>query len=235
MLTAVLFSTMMLLASCGNARNTENQDQDLQAPARQQVEEKDQMVMITTEMGEITLMLYNETPGHRDNFLKLVEEGYYNDLLFHRVIKSFMIQGGDPNSRDAEPGQPLGNGGPGYTVPAEIVPELFHKKGALAAARLGDQMNPQRASSGSQFYIVQGKVWTPEELDMMEQQRGHAFTPEQRQAYTTIGGTPHLDGGYTVFGEVVKGLEVLDKIASVQTAPGDRPVEDVIMKIQAVK
>lgn len=235
LLTAGLFSMMMMLASCGNARNSETQDDNAQLQSGAPVQEQVQLVRITTDFGDIVLKLYNETPAHRDNFLKLAGEGYYDGVLFHRVIRSFMIQGGDPNSKDAEPGQPLGNGGPGYTVPAEIVPGLFHKKGALAAARLGDQMNPERASSGSQFYIVQGKVWTPEELDMMEQQRGQAFTAEQRQAYTTIGGTPHLDAGYTVFGEVVEGLDVVDKIAAVQTAPGDRPVQDVAMKIEIVK
>ncbi len=193
------------------------------------------MVKITTDFGEIVLKLYNETPAHRDNFVKLVGEGFYDGTLFHRVINAFMIQGGDPSSKNAAAGQPLGSGGPDYTIQAEIVPGLFHKKGALAAARLGDQANPERRSSGSQFYIVQGRVWTPEELDQMEQQRGQAFSPEQRQAYTTIGGTPHLDAGYTVFGEVVQGLDVVDKIASVQTAPGDRPVQDVAMKIELLK
>lgn len=235
LLTAGLFSMMMLLASCGNARNNQSQEEQARAAAGEPALEQAHLVKITTDYGDIVLKLYNETPLHRDNFLKLVEDGYYEDLLFHRVIKDFMIQGGDPNSRGAEAGEPLGNGGPGYTVPAEIVAGLFHKKGALAAARLGDRMNPERASSGSQFYIVQGKVWTPEELDMMEQQRGLAFSPEQRQAYTTIGGTPHLDGGYSVFGEVVEGLEVVGKIAAVQTGAADRPVQDVKMKIEIVK
>ncbi len=232
---ASLFSMIMLLASCGNARNTSTeQDADPNQP-RAVVTEQVQMVKITTDFGEIVLKLYNETPAHRDNFVKLVGEGFYDGTLFHRVINAFMIQGGDPSSKNAAAGQPLGSGGPDYTIQAEIVPGLFHKKGALAAARLGDQANPERRSSGSQFYIVQGRVWTPEELDQMEQQRGQAFSPEQRQAYTTIGGTPHLDAGYTVFGEVVQGLDVVDKIASVQTAPGDRPVQDVAMKIELLK
>jgi cyclophilin family peptidyl-prolyl cis-trans isomerase len=235
LLTASLFSLMMLLAACGNARNTSTeQDADPDQP-RAVIAEQVQMVKVTTDFGEIVLKLFNETPEHRDNFVKLVGEGFYNGVLFHRVINAFMIQGGDPNSKDAQPGQPLGTGGPDYTIQAEIVPGLFHKKGALAAARMGDQMNPERRSSGSQFYIVQGRVWTPEELDRMEQQRGQAFSPEQRQAYTTIGGTPHLDAGYTVFGEVVEGLEVVDRIAAVQTGPGDRPVHNVAMKIELLK
>jgi cyclophilin family peptidyl-prolyl cis-trans isomerase len=233
--TSSLFSMMMLLASCGNARNTSTEhDADPNQPGAI-VAEQVQMVKITTDFGEIVLKLYNETPEHRDNFVKLVGEGFYDGVLFHRVINAFMIQGGDPNSKDAQPGQPLGTGGPDYTIQAEIVPGLFHKKGALAAARMGDQMNPERRSSGSQFYIVQGRVWTQEELDRMEQQRGQAFSPEQRQAYTTIGGTPHLDAGYTVFGEVVEGLEVVDMIAAVQTGPGDRPVQNVAMKIELLK
>lgn len=235
LLTSSLFSMMMLLASCGNARNTSTEhDADPNQPGAI-VAEQVQMVKITTDFGEIVLKLYNETPEHRDNFVKLVGEGFYDGVLFHRVINAFMIQGGDPNSKDAQPGQPLGTGGPDYTIQAEIVPGLFHKKGALAAARMGDQMNPERRSSGSQFYIVQGRVWTPEELDRMEQQRGQAFSPEQRQAYTTIGGTPHLDAAYTVFGEVVEGLEVVDMIAAVQTGPGDRPVQNVAMKIELLK
>ncbi len=232
---ASLFSMIMLMASCGNARNTGSEQQSEQAPVAETVQQSEQLVKITTDFGEIVLKLYNETPAHRDNFVKLVEEGFYDGTLFHRVINAFMIQGGDPSSKNAQPGQPLGSGGPDYTIQAEIVPGLFHKKGALAAARLGDQANPERRSSGSQFYIVQGRVWTPEELDRMEQQRGMAFSPEQRQAYTTIGGTPHLDAGYTVFGEVVEGLDVVDKIAAVQTAPGDRPVQDVAMKIELLK
>ena len=232
LITAGLFSMMMLLASCGNARNNENQEENTQAVAEEPAQEEVHMVKITTGFGDIILKLYNETPLHRDNFLKLVEEDFYDGLLFHRVIQDFMIQGGDPASRDAAPDEALGNGGPGYTIPAEIVAGLFHKKGALAAARLGDRINPERASSGSQFYIVQGKVWTPEELDMMEQQRGLTFSPEQRQVYTTIGGTPHLDGFYSVFGEVVEGLDVVDKIAAVQTGAADRPVQDVTMTIE---
>jgi cyclophilin family peptidyl-prolyl cis-trans isomerase len=192
------------------------------------------LVKITTDYGVMTVKLYNETPLHRDNFLKLVETGFYDSLLFHRVIKGFMIQGGDPDSKHAPAGKPLGQGGPGYTIPAEIKPGLFHKKGALSAARLGDAMNPSKASSGSQFYLVQGKKYTEQELAMFERQ-GFKATPEQRTAYTTIGGTPHLDNGYTVFGEVTEGLEVIDAIANVQTAPGDRPVKDVRMQMEVIR
>jgi len=226
---------MMAVASCGNARTTSTEQQADNNQPMAVVSEQVHLVRIITDFGDITLKLYNETPEHRDNFLKLAGEGFYDGVLFHRVINAFMIQGGDPNSKTAQPGQPLGTGGPDYTLPAEIVPGLFHKKGALAAARLGDQQNPQRRSSGSQFYIVQGRVWTPEELDRMEQQRGLAFTPEQRQTYTSIGGTPHLDAGYTVFGEVVEGIEVVDRIAAVQTGPGDRPLKDLSMKIIVLK
>lgn len=184
-------------------------------------------VLISTSMGDIAIVLYDETPEHRDNFVKLAREGFYEGILFHRVIEGFMIQAGDPMSRDAAPGESLGSGGPGYTLPAEIVEGLFHQKGALAAARQGDQVNPERRSSGSQFYIVQGRAWSEAELNQMEQQRGTAFTEAAREAYTTVGGTPHLDDAYTVFGQVVEGLDVVDRIASVQTGRGDRPAEDV--------
>lgn len=189
---------------------------------------KEARVLISTEFGDITVKLYNETPYHRDNFLKLVKEGYYNDLLFHRIIKDFMIQGGDPNSRNAKPGEQLGMGGPGYTLPAEINPDLFHKKGALSAARMGDQGNPQRRSSGSQFYLVHGKVLNDADIEQLTQ-KGFVLTPAQIEAYKTIGGTPFLDAQYTVFGEIVEGLPVLDKIIAVQTQTGDRPVNDVKM------
>jgi peptidyl-prolyl cis-trans isomerase B (cyclophilin B) len=183
-------------------------------------------------MGDIVIRLSDSTPLHRDNFLKLVKKRYYDSVLFHRVIKDFMIQSGDPNSKSAKAGQPLGNGGPGYTVPAEFRTTLFHKKGAIAAARMGDEANPQKASSGSQFYIVQGKPFTDAGLDSTEKYRlkGRKIPPEQRAVYKTIGGTPHLDQGYTVFGEVVKGMDVVDKIAVVQTSKAqdrDRPLEDV--------
>jgi peptidyl-prolyl cis-trans isomerase B (cyclophilin B) len=184
-------------------------------------------VKISTTKGDMVIMLYDETPKHRDNFIKLVEDHYYDGLLFHRVINEFMIQGGDPNSKDAPAGTSLGNGGPGYTIEAEFNPKYFHKKGTLAAARMGDNVNPDKNSSGSQFYIVQGKVYTDQQLDMFEKQMGTTFTKAQRDAYCTVGGTPHLDGAYTVYGEVTEGLDVLDKIAAVSCDSRNRPQEDV--------
>lgn len=192
-------------------------------------------VKISTSFGDMVVKLYNETPLHRDNFLKLAKEGYYNDLLFHRVMKEFMIQGGDPQSRNAAPNARLGMGGPEYKIPAEIKPGFYHKKGALAAARQADQVNPQKMSSGSQFYIVQGKKSTPAELDQISRAYGTQFSPEAKEIYSTIGGTPFLDGGYTVFGEVVKGLDVIDKIAAVKTNPDDRPLQDVKMTVTIIE
>ena len=194
------------------------------------------MIEMVTSQGKITLRLYDETPLYRDNFLKLVENHTYDGLLFHRVIKNFMVQAGDPKSRDAKPGQPLGDGTLGYTVPAEFRPELIHKRGALCAARQGDQVNPKKASSATQFYIVQGQVWDDKTLDMMEQRFGKKFTAEQRKVYTTMGGTPHLDGDYTVFGEVVDGMEVINKISDLPCDRMDRPVEDVkIISVKVIK
>lgn len=194
------------------------------------------MIEMVTSQGKITLRLYDETHLHRDNFLKLVENHTYDGLLFHRVIKNFMVQAGDPKSRDAKPGQPLGDGTLGYTVPAEFRPELIHKRGALCAARQGDQVNPKKASSATQFYIVQGQVWDDKTLDMMEQRFGKKFTAEQRKVYTTMGGTPHLDGDYTVFGEVVDGMEVVNKISDLPCDRMDRPVEDVkIISVKVIK
>lgn len=192
----------------------------------QQKQNKPVTVLIETEYGNMTAVLYNDTPLHRDNFLKLTKQGWYNSSFFHRVINNFMIQGGgqDDNVND-----------PGYTVPAELVPVHFHKKGALAAARKPDQVNPGKVSSGSQFYIVQGQVLNDQQLDMFEQQTGKPISPERREAYKSLGGTPHLDDAYTVFGEVISGLEVIDAIASVQTGPGDRPLKDVKMKISVLK
>lgn len=192
------------------------------------------MVLISTPFGDMKVKLYDETPQHRDNFIKLAKEGFYDSLLFHRVIQDFMIQGGDPNSKNAQPGQPLGSGGPGYTVPAEFNPNFIHKKGALSAARLGDQMNPQRASSGSQFYIVQGKPTSANELQYLSSRTGNQYSPEQAATYAEVGGTPFLDMQYTVFGEVVEGLDVIDKIAAVRTAPGDRPLQDVKFSIKVL-
>ena len=184
-------------------------------------------VLIKTNYGDITVMLYDDTPLHRDNFIKLVNEGWYTGSPFHRVIKDFMIQGG----QNAD-----GRVDPGYRIPAEIKPNHFHKKGALAAARQGDQVNPQKMSSGSQFYIVQGKVMDEVMLNRFEQYYGKAFSAKERQAYMSIGGTPHLDGEYTVFGEVLEGLDVVDRIAAMPTRPGDVPVKPVsIISMEIVK
>lgn len=252
---------------------------------------QDTKVKISTEYGDMIVVLYDETPEHKKNFLKLVNEGFYDGTIFHRVIKNFMIQGGDPQSKDADPNASLGNGGPGYTLPAEINEKFFHKKGALAAARLGDQANPEKRSSGSQFYIVQGTTYSKDRLDQMQNrlkqqaksnhfrtflndpknvdylnkfqklqsekdqeglkeflneidpllesmltdQEKSGFSEEQIEAYSTVGGTPHLDGGYTVFGEVISGMEVIDNIAAVTTKKGDRPVNDVKMTLTIVK
>jgi peptidyl-prolyl cis-trans isomerase B (cyclophilin B) len=166
---------------------------------------------------------------------KLINEGFYHNQLFHRVIKDFMIQGGDPLSSEAEKGQRLGSGGSGYTVPAEFHKDLIHKKGALAAARKGDSVNPERASSGSQFYLVQGRVLTPEEIDYLKQRGAASFSEKSAEIYMTRGGTPHLDGAYTVFGEVIKGLEIIDTIASRPTDAHNRPIEDVIYSISLIK
>ena len=240
--------------------------------------EKRTLVKLETTMGNITVALYNETPKHRDNFIKLVKEGVYDSTLFHRVIKQFMIQAGDPDSKNASDTAMLGSGDVGYTIPAEFNPKFFHKKGVLAAARQGDDVNPEKASSGCQFYIVTGRKFTEPQLLGMEnkinEQREEAlfdslarqhmkeiykmrkagdnagllelqdtleaqareladkeekfrFTPEQIKAYSTIGGAPHLDGSYTVFGEVVEGMDVVDKIQQVKTDRSDRPEEDV--------
>jgi len=204
-------------------------------PAQAQNSQEEIMIKIETSLGNMLIKLYNETPAHRDNMIKLINEGFYKDQLFHRVIKDFMIQGGDPHSTGAEKGQRLGSGGPGHTVPAEFNKELIHKKGALAAARKGDAVNPEQASSGSQFYLVQGRVMTPEEINILSQRGRASFTEESTMAYTTLGGTPHLDGTYTVFGEVVKGLEVLDAIASRPVDAYNRPLEDVIYSISLIK
>lgn len=247
-------------------------------------EAKNNVVLIETSMGNIRIRLYDETPKHRDNFLKLVKEHYYDSLLFHRVIKGFMVQGGDPESKGAAPSKSLGSGGPGYTIPAEIVyPQLFHKRGALSAARTGDQVNPMKESSGSQFYIVWGDVYNANQLAGMEGQKKQqamqnyfqslavarmdtiqkmqnagdnaglqklqtelvamtedefkknptkgAFTEEQKKVYSTLGGTPHLDADYTVFGEVIEGLDVVGKIQAVETGSQDRPKKDIWMKM----
>lgn len=248
-------------------------------------------IVLETSMGTVKLKLYEETPLHKANFLKLVKEGVYDSLLFHRVIANFMIQGGDPVSKRAKPGDTLGNGELGYTIPAEIDPKLIHKKGALCAAREGDDVNPKFASSSCQFYIVQGKVRTPEDMKKAEERinktaftnaartvmrsedgkvlkarydryktenkpdsaeltnktiealikaeqdkkPAYAFSEHQIKTYTTVGGTPHLDGTYTVFGEVTEGLDVIDKIAAVKTDGNNRPIKDVRMKMRVEK
>ena len=240
-------------------------------------------VQIKTMLGDIVVRLYDETPIHRDNFMKLVKEGYYDGTLFHRVIKDFMIQGGDPDSKGAPAGKMLGVGGPDYTLEAEIKDSLFHKRGALAAARQGDEVNPERRSSGSQFYIVWGQVYNEGQLrqfskqlrmqkvqavfndlasshrdEIMQMRRDRnrtglqklqeklvaeaenkvgkaGLTEEQLKIYSTIGGTPHLDGQYTVFGEVEEGLEVVEMIQSSATGRGDRPVDDIEMKMVVIE
>lgn len=180
-------------------------------------------VAVNTDKGAILIQLYNETPKHRDNFKKLVNEGYYDSLLFHRVIKNFMIQGGDPDSKQATDNALLGNGGPDYKIPAEIQAGLIHKKGALGAAR---DNNPAKQSSGSQFYIVEGRRYTDAGLDSLEKFRmnGVKFSAMQREQYTSVGGAPHLDGNYTVFGQVIDGIAAVDKIAAVRTNAQDRPI-----------
>jgi len=194
---------------------------------------KHQYVRISTELGDCIVMLYKETPLHTANFIKLSKDHFYDGTLFHRVIKNFMIQGGDPDSRQAKPGALLGEGDVGYTIPAEFRDSLFHKKGVLAAAR---DNNPEKASSGCQFYLVQGKVFTEEQLSSVEEKRLKFRLPEyQREIYKTLGGAPHLDRNYTVFGEVVKGLELVDSVANLLTDPNDRPNKDIHMKITVLK
>lgn len=183
-------------------------------------------VLITTDMGEIEIELYNETPAHRDNFLKLTKEGYYQGSIFHRVINQFMIQGG---------GGTDGNSDPGYTVPAEILPQFFHHRGALCAARMPDQVNPKKASSGSQFYIVHGRTFSAAELDAYGTRTNKVYTASQKTEYTTKGGAPHLDGDYTVFGRVTRGMEVVDKIAVVQTGSSNKPVTDIKMSVKVLQ
>ncbi|MEO1099955.1 MAG: peptidylprolyl isomerase [Bacteroidota bacterium] len=245
--------------------------------------DKDYIVTIKTEYGDMKAILYDKTPEHKENFVKLAREGYFDSTLFHRVIKDFMIQGGDPNSKNTLPGTPLGNGGPGYTIPAEFNQDLFHVKGSLSAARQSDSVNPEKESSGSQFYIVQGKTWTKDELttdqnklnravqqcmargdqdsvrqilmsiyqndgpeaygkkinemkdyfaDVMQVNLVKSIAPERLDDYTTIGGTPHLDDEYTVFGKVIDGLDIIDKIAEQPTDRRDRPDENIMMTME---
>jgi cyclophilin family peptidyl-prolyl cis-trans isomerase len=249
-LKGLMFISVFLIISCGSQTTKESSDnsEKVAEPLSTPIEQADeipadmtptgdrtpQKVLISTYLGDMTVVLYDETPIHRNNFIKLVEDGFYNGTLFHRVIKDFMVQGGDPDSKNAAPNAQLGVGGPGYTIEAEFHPEFIHKKGALAAARQGDQVNPERRSSGSQFYIVQGKKITQAELNTIASRGGVFYTPGQIRIYEEIGGTPFLDQQYTVFGEVTEGLDVIDKIASVQTGNGNRPVNDLKMTIKLI-
>ena len=187
---------------------------------------KEKMVEITTDLGTIKVKLYNVTPIHRDNFIKLASEGKYDGSIFHRVIPQFMIQGGGSAGGTSDIGTP---------IQAEIIPGLIHKKGALAAARMPDNVNPEKKSSGSQFYIVQGKTFTASDMEIVSQRNGIPYTKEQIEAYGTVGGAPHLDGGYTVFREVVEGMDVIDKIAAVERNPMDKPLKDIKMTMKVVK
>ncbi|MBO5249535.1 MAG: peptidylprolyl isomerase [Muribaculaceae bacterium] len=287
-----LTTLLISLASCNAGANTDsaannNPTSEMESNNTTAPDTSSAMVDIKTSLGDIRILLYGETPKHRDNFIKLVESNFYNGTLFHRVINKFMIQAGDPDSKGAAPGKMLGAGGPGYQIDAEIVyPKYFHKRGALAAARQGDQVNPERKSSGSQFYIVTGDVVNDSAIKQMEQQlnivqqkqifnqlamkhrdqimamqqnQDYAglqalqqqllketeaeaaknplkLTPEQIEAYTSVGGTPHLDNQYTVFGEIVSGMDVVAKIEKVKTDQADRPTEDVkIISMEIVK
>lgn len=280
----ILAAAALGMASCqAGSKNTDNTasadtDNNSTDQTTMSTDTNNVKVEISTTMGDITVMLYGDTPKHRDNFVKLAKEGFYDGTLFHRVINEFMVQAGDPDSKTAKPGQQLGSGDPGYTIEAEIkYPAHFHKRGALAAARTGDQVNPERRSSGSQFYIVTGKAYGEQQLGQLEQQltqmqmqgifqqlagerraqiidmqqkgdqaglmklqeeliamaqqkaseNSVKLTDEQRKAYSTVGGAPHLDNQYTVFGEVLSGMDVVDKIEKVETDRADRPKEDV--------
>lgn len=221
----IILLSITALSSCSSQKKIESEQKETAKSATTETKNnKMTQILIKTSMGDITIALYNETPLHRDNFIKLVKESYYDGVLFHRIIKGFMIQTGDPDSKTAKPGQRLGMGGPAERIPAEFVPTLFHKRGAVAAAR---DNNPAKASSGSQFYIVDGDIFPQDKLDMIAARTGKTFSPEQVQAYTTIGGAPFLDGDYTVFGEVVSGMEVVDKIAAQEKDGNDRPLEDI--------
>lgn len=190
--------------------------------------------VVETDLGNMTFELFDETPGHRDNFIKLAEAGFYDGTLFHRVMSNFMIQGGDPDSKGAAPSMRLGMGGPGYTIPAEILPQFIHTKGMLAAARRPDAVNPEKQSSGSQFYIVHGAPVNPQMLEMFNNQRAGKFTytAEQMAEYAATQGTPNLDGDYTIFGRMIDGFEVLDAIAAMQVDRANRPLQDVAMKVK---
>jgi cyclophilin family peptidyl-prolyl cis-trans isomerase len=230
-LFSVLFVLITLISSCSvNEKNQKTNKTETKPIVQEKPKEMTKVkfeVSVNNKIDTIIVELYNETPLHRDNFIKLVNEKYYDGVLFHRVIKDFMIQGGDPDSKTAKPNQQLGNGGPNYTIPAEINVNLIHKKGALAAARLGDNVNPQKASSGSQFYIVHGRTFSAQDLQDFSQRTGHYWSADQISTYENIGGAPHLDGAYTVFGEVIQGLEIVDLIANQPTNTGDRPKKDI--------
>ncbi len=239
-IVAYILMAVVLMTSCNSPKKvrTENEKSDSAGTEQKTSENNKGMtkVLIKTSMGDITIALYDDTPQHKENFEKLVKEGFYDGVLFHRIIKGFMIQGGDPDSKKAKPNQRLGSGDVGYTIPAEFRANHYHKRGAVAAARMGDQVNPQKASSGCQFYIVDGTVYDDNYMTMISQRTGKTFTPEQLKTYTTEGGAPFLDGDYTVFGEVVSGMEVVDKIAAQQKDAADRPLEDVkIIKATIVK
>lgn len=228
----------MMIGACSSPSYFRTITKDERATIKQYsklIKQNDQYhVLIMTDMGNMVVKLYNETPLHRDNFITKVKAGFYDSLMFHRVIKDFMIQGGDPGSKKAQAGQPLGSGSaPGERIPAEFRTEqnIYHKRGALAAARDG---NPQKASSNCQFYIVHRKPWRATELDSALASRRLSLNDFQKKMYTAEGGTPHLDGGYTVYGELEVGLDVLDKIATTKTLPGDRPAKDVRMKMFVV-
>lgn len=195
---------------------------------------KDYVISIETKFGTITALLYDDTPLHKENFIKLVDEKFYDNTTFHRVMQNFMIQGGDPNSKDDNPNND-GQGGPGYRIKAEFNPKHIHIKGAIAAARQSDAVNPEKESSGSQFYIVQGRKANAAELAQLQKFKGIEYTEEQQNLYREIGGTPHLDMDYTVFGEVIDGLEIIDTIASQKTGAGNRPVENITMTVRVKK
>ena len=227
----ILLSALLMLAcsqaSQADTATTGSDNQEQKNPTKKKKPAQMTKVLLKTSMGDIVIALYDETPLHKENFIKLVNDKYYDGVLFHRIIQNFMIQTGDPESKTAKPGQMLGNGGPGYTIPAEFVPGLYHKRGAVAAARMGDNVNPKKESSGSQFYIVDGRVFSTNDLNRVIQMTGKTYSMEQIKDYTSIGGAPHLDGDYTVFGEVVSGMEIVDKIAAQQKDGRDRPMEDI--------
>lgn len=220
--------TIVLEAQKGGKKNISKKEIVIEAP-------ESCLIEIETPFGVMIAELSDATPGHRDNFVKLAEEGFYDSLLFHRVIQGFMIQGGDPNSRNAGTNAQLGSGGPGYQIPAEFVDSLAHVKGAIAAARTGDAVNPEKKSSGSQFYIVQGKPVDEGTLNALQNRKGFKYQSGTRNEYAEVGGTPFLDQDYTVFGRVIEGLDVIDKIAATQTGRSDRPVENVWMKVRVIK